>query len=239
MQRGGFTVRATGGEAASLCECTVSPCSFVERETGRRSKAGGAGAPCSEVGVFDSGNRKRARRLHGAGDPCMRSVFRPGNRGEDRHQVWATRAVRFVRVRGQPRERTSGMASGSMDGAREVVRETGRLRVLRESGNRNAEVFIAKATLPMDAGADRLRARATGLERRAHDKLTARATGAGEREHGKLLDCATSRGERAVDELDVRATVWRESGRDETVLTGHCEAGRRRENELIAWETAG
>lgn len=86
VQRGGFTVRATGGEAASLCECTVSPCSFVERETGRRSKAGGAGAPCSEVGVFDSGNRKRARRLHGAGDPCMRSVFRPGNRGEDRLQ---------------------------------------------------------------------------------------------------------------------------------------------------------
>jgi len=86
VQRGGFTVRATGGEAASLCECTVSPCGFVERETGRRSRAGGAGAPCSEVGVFDSGNRKRARRLHGAGDPCMGSVFRPGNRGEDRLQ---------------------------------------------------------------------------------------------------------------------------------------------------------
>jgi hypothetical protein len=91
----------------------------------------------------------------------------------------------------------------------------------------------------MNAGADRLRARATGFERRAHDKLTARATGAWEREHGKLLGCATSRGERAVDELDVRATVWRESGRGGPVLTGHCEAGRRRENELIAWETAG
>lgn len=70
------------------------------------------------------------------------------------------------------------MASGSMNGAREVVRETGRQRALRGSGNRNAEAFIAKETLPVNAGADRLRARATGLERRAHDKLAARATGA-------------------------------------------------------------
>jgi len=229
VQRGGFTVRATGGEAASLCECTVSPCGFVERETGRRSKAGGAGAPCSEVGELDSGNRSERDGFMARATRAWGRFFVRETGGKIGFQVWAARAVRFVRFRGQLRERTSGMASGSMNGARVVVRETGRQRALRGSGNRHAEAFIAKETLPMNAGADRLRARATGFDRRAHDKLTARATGAWEREHDKLLGCATSRGERAVDELDVRATVCRESGRGGPVLTGHCEAGRRRE----------
>lgn len=109
MQRGGFTVRATGGEAASLCECTVSSCGFVERETGRRSKTGGAGAPCSEVGELDSGNRNerdgfmvRATRVWGRffvretggkigfqvmGDPCsaVRAFSRATAGANERH----------------------------------------------------------------------------------------------------------------------------------------------------------
>jgi hypothetical protein len=32
-----------------LYECPVPPCGFIPWETGRRSKAGSAGAPCSEV----------------------------------------------------------------------------------------------------------------------------------------------------------------------------------------------
>ena len=45
------------GEAALLFGCTAPLCGFAAWETGRRSKAGSAVAPCSEVGAFASGNR--------------------------------------------------------------------------------------------------------------------------------------------------------------------------------------
>lgn len=67
----------------------------------------------------------------------------------------------------------------------------------------------------MNGEADRLRARATGLERRAHDKLAIRATGKRECGHGKLFGGRNLPKRAYCDELDARATVGRESGRDE------------------------
>lgn len=171
----------SGQPAARLHRCASAPCRCVALSNGK--PGGGAKPAVREPRAVRSACSTRATESER--DGFMARATRAWGRffvretgGKIGFKVWATRAVRFVRFRGQPRERTSGMASGSMNGAREVVRETGRQRALRGSGNRNAEAFTAKETLPVNAGADRLGARATGLERRAHDKLTARATGA-------------------------------------------------------------
>jgi hypothetical protein len=47
-----------GGGDVPLYACTVPPCGFISWETGRRSKAGSAGAPCSEVARVRVGQPK-------------------------------------------------------------------------------------------------------------------------------------------------------------------------------------
>lgn len=77
------------GEVALLFRCTAPLCGFAVWETGPWSKAGSAGAPCSEVGVFASGNRDerdgfmvRATRAWGrfrrSGNRSMRSASEYG-----------------------------------------------------------------------------------------------------------------------------------------------------------------
>lgn len=137
-----------GGVVALLFGCTARLCGFVTRETGVRSKTGGAG-PRAVRSMPACRATEATATTSWRGRPCDEVGFVALGNWSDEvgFKVWTTRAVRFERSRGQPRGRTSFMASGTMYGARFIVWETGGEVCFAGSGNRAAKARIAEATL--------------------------------------------------------------------------------------------
>jgi len=203
-----------GGDVP-LCECTVPPCGFISRETGRRSKAGSAGAPCSEVArarvrATESGRR----RLHGAGDPCMRSVSSAGQpAGEIGFRVWATRAVGSSDPAGnRESERVHGFGVHEWGPPSRL----GNWAARRASRNRGTDFSRSRSSRRKLCG-ERGRGPTPSPGNRVRGACTRQTFGPGNRDgrawtRQTLRSC--NRQERACfEELDARATVRRESGR--------------------------